>query len=84
MPGELTTVLGLVVALVVGFVWGRAYGSRQARVARNGTQTVYECTCGEARYDETEAKRHAVETHNAPPQDGEWLFLFDIRDREVG
>lgn len=78
------------VSLVVGYVAGVltllavSWGIRPTDdPAQNASLAVYECRCGQhfrGPDAETAAKAHAVETHNAPPQDREWLFLFTVTD----
>lgn len=49
--------------------------------AQNASESVYECRCGQ-RFRGPDARQlakdHATETHNAPPQKDEWLFLFSV------
>lgn len=62
---------------VGGVVLTRAYHRLRAAPAHTPAQDALVCTCGQTFYAEQPAKEHAVTTHNAPPQAGEWRFLYE-------
>lgn len=78
------------VSLVVGYAggvltvlvasWGVGRGVNEtdhAAAQRASERSVWTCTCGQRFGARQDAKDHARETHNAPVEDDEWVFLMD-------
>lgn len=79
----LSVVVGACVALLCVGLYRWVMHRRRGEAPQHAPQRVYDCTCGPSFYDDDEAKRHAVDTHNAPPQGDEWRNLFDVSETEV-